>query len=198
MAAIYMDSNTKETATDGFSLIKSRWISLCFGYIAFVMSLMIAISVILWLINLLSGSSNLIGALLTIPVLLFVLASASIVINTYMYCAVVGYEDKNMLQSMKILIRLCVKTPFQLMNSAFGIFKTLLPTAVLSGILLIAGLAVTIMLTGFTSIDNFTSSLSGFSGSVRFASIFLILYLWVAYLISVVTISYALTFRDMS
>lgn len=201
MAGIDLDQNTSPSSRDGINLIKERFISLTAGFVVFAIALILAIGLVSGIVAGLSRLSVALSALLTIPAIILVLIAASILFNANFYGAVVGYENKGFIESAKILIDMSLKKPFLLLSNSFNIFESTILAMWSSGIALLLGLSGAFALTilpQFNQDLSIETFLLGTAGVIRFGSIGLVLFLWVTYLVNVITISFTINYRDSS
>ena len=59
----------------------------------------------------------------------------ALLINSYLLPCIVGVEKSGLIPSIKFLVNAATKNPFQLLKGYLGVIVSIVPTALLSGII---------------------------------------------------------------
>lgn len=201
MTALDLDTGEEATTEVGIQLIKKRFVPLSVGYIVYSLVLSLAAALVLGIVFGLSMLWSVLAALLTIPAIVAVLVILAVLSNTFFYPAVVGYEDASMKDSASVLVARCLKSPFQLLENSIEVVRVFVTAFLSSGVILLTGVAGGLFLTLGPQLGsgvNVEEMLGGFAGVIRFISLATVFFLWMAYMVNVVTISYAMSYRSAS
>jgi hypothetical protein len=206
MMAHEMEYNSKASATQGWSFVRRRVLSLAFGPAVLALAVLIGIGLVrllVYLVTLIPALGPLLGALLTLPIFLFVLAAGLFTFNLYMLPCVMGIEDHGAWRAARDLTRAIRTNPLTMTQSFLGVLLTLIPMAVFTGCIVVAALGVSYFMSGGTT--DLTGMLMGEGSSglaltttIRLVSILTIVFVWSAFLIVFAALSFAMHYYNAS
>lgn len=202
IVALEFEGKNEKILFQTWSFVRRYCLDLIFGsWIVGLTALAISI-VAIGLIQLLTKLpliGQFLGQILIVPMFLLVFVAISLYINTYLLPTIMGLDGCSALNASKKLLHVSLTQPFQLIMGYLSTIASILPIALLSGIL--TGLSLSISLSicrGQQMVESLMDSFSYDMGFFERLSVSPIGFSWLAFLGVFVATSFSILYHNAS
>lgn len=214
----------KQKLNKTWSFIRIHWVSLAFASWIVNIAIFVVWYVLVSIIRAITSFpaiGSFLGSLLIIPVLICLLAIFALLINSYLLPCIVGVEKSGLIPSINFLVNAATTNPLQLLVKFSELIKSIVPTALLTGIITIIATYRSILICKSSQISQATQTIEygisslvtseyGISplvtflatletlGNFDFFVLGLIFFAWVAYMLVFVSSGFTMLYYNVS